>query len=144
MSWVDGVMANLMTRTAFDFTPPRQWIADKLWTGRGRAGSGQSGAGRGGALGVRRWPGRASGGLGPVALASRPPHSRCTGKLARVVHRAVTLALMIAFSIVLLALTLVSGLSAFGWRSLVALAVVVVAAALAGIAFSWRRYFPRR
>lgn len=67
-----------------------------------------------------------------------------TGKLARVIHRAVTLALMIAISILLLALTLASGLSSLGWRSMVALAVVVVAAAVAGIAFSWRRYFPRR
>ena len=60
------------------------------------------------------------------------------------VHRAVTLALML-----LLGLLLVVGMTAYGIGtvdrgSLVALGVVVVGAAIAGVAFSVRRYFPRR
>jgi uncharacterized membrane-anchored protein len=59
-------------------------------------------------------------------------------------HRAITLALMIAGSILLLALMLVSGIAAMGRQGLIALLVVVVAAAAAGIAFSWKRYYPKR
>jgi hypothetical protein len=59
-------------------------------------------------------------------------------------HRAITLALMLAASILLLVLMLASGLSTMGGRGLIALAVVLVAAAVAGLAFSWKRYFPRR
>lgn len=59
-------------------------------------------------------------------------------------YRAVTLVVMI-----LLALLLVVGMTAysiatFSRGSLVALAVVIGAAALGGIAFSYRRYFGRR
>ncbi len=59
-------------------------------------------------------------------------------------HRAITLAVMIAGSLLLLAVMLIGGLSQMGAQSLIALAVVVVVAAIAGIAFSWRRYFPSR
>ena len=60
------------------------------------------------------------------------------------VYRAVTLALMILLGLALLAAMTVYGVSTFSGQSLAALAVVVVAAAIAGIAFSYRRYFPRR
>jgi hypothetical protein len=59
-------------------------------------------------------------------------------------HRAIMLALMIVGSVLLLALMLASGLSTMGGRGLIALVVVLVAAAIAGIAFSWKRYYPRR
>jgi hypothetical protein len=61
-----------------------------------------------------------------------------------VIHRAVTLALMIGFSLVLLAVMVASGLGTLGARGGIALAVVVAAAIVAGAGFSWRRYFPRR
>lgn len=59
-------------------------------------------------------------------------------------YRAVTLVVMI-----LLALLLVGGMTAYGIAtfsggSLVALAVVIGAAAVGGIAFSYRRYVGRR
>jgi hypothetical protein len=59
-------------------------------------------------------------------------------------HRAVTLAVMIAVSVVLVAVMTIHGIATFSAGSLVALLVVVVAAAVAGILFSWRRYFPGR
>ena len=60
------------------------------------------------------------------------------------VYRAITLALMILLGLALVAGMTAYGISTFSAQSLVALAVVVVAAAIAGIAFSLRRYFPRR
>jgi hypothetical protein len=59
-------------------------------------------------------------------------------------YRAVTLALMILCGLLLVAASTIYGISTFDRSSLVALLVVVVAAAIAGIAFSYRRYFPRR
>jgi hypothetical protein len=59
-------------------------------------------------------------------------------------HRAITLAVMIVVSLLLLAVMLLSGIASMGGQGWIALAVVVVAASIAGIAFSWRRYFPRR
>ncbi len=59
-------------------------------------------------------------------------------------HRAITLVVMIAGSLLLLAVMLVGGVSQMGGQGLLALAVVLVVAAVAGIAFSWRRYFPSR
>jgi len=59
-------------------------------------------------------------------------------------HRAVTLAVMIAVALALVGAMTAYGISTFSGQSLAALAVVVVAAAIAGIAFSYRRYFPRR
>jgi hypothetical protein len=59
-------------------------------------------------------------------------------------YRAVTLALMILFGLLLVVASTAYGISTFDGGSLVALLVVVVAAAVAGIAFSYRRYFPRR
>jgi len=51
---------------------------------------------------------------------------------------------MMLFGLVLVAAMTAYGVSTFSGRSLIALAVVIVAAAVAGIAFSFRRYFPRR
>jgi len=59
-------------------------------------------------------------------------------------HRAVTLILMILCGLVLVGAMTAYGVSTFSGGSLVALLVVVAAAALAGIGFSYRRYFPRR
>jgi predicted membrane protein len=59
-------------------------------------------------------------------------------------HRAITLVLMIAASLALLAAMTAYGVSTFGVGSLVALVLVVAVAAIAGIGFSYRRYFPRR
>lgn len=59
-------------------------------------------------------------------------------------HRAVTLALMILAAVVLVGAMTAYGIATFSGGSLVALLVVIVLAALAGIGFSYRRYFPRR
>jgi len=59
-------------------------------------------------------------------------------------HRALTLVVMIAFSLALFFAMTVYGIGTFSSGSLVALVVVLVAAAIAGIVFSWRRYFPGR
>ena len=59
-------------------------------------------------------------------------------------HRAITLVVMIVGSLVLIALMTLQGIQEWSSQSLVALAVVLVAAAIAGAAFSFRRYFPRR
>ena len=59
-------------------------------------------------------------------------------------HRVLTLAVMIAFSLALIFAMTVYGIGTFSSVSLVALVVVLVAAAVGGILFSWRRYFPGR
>ncbi len=59
-------------------------------------------------------------------------------------YRAVTLVLMIVCGLALVASMTAYGISTFSGDSLVALLVVLVAVALTGIAFSYRRYFPRR
>ena len=58
-------------------------------------------------------------------------------------HRAVTLVVMMLLALGALALLLFAGLAKFDSRSLVALAVVVLAAAAGGIGFSWKRYYKR-
>ena len=58
-------------------------------------------------------------------------------------HRAVTLVVLMAISLALIVAMTVQGIREWSSGSLVALGVVVVAAAVAGIAFSWRRYFGR-
>lgn len=57
-------------------------------------------------------------------------------------YRAVTLALMILFALVLLGAMTAYGIATFSSRSLVALGVVLTVAAAAGVAFSYRRYGP--
>ncbi len=59
------------------------------------------------------------------------------------IHRAVTLALMILISVALVVAATWQGVQSWNGRSLAALAVVIVAAAVSGIAFSWKRYFGR-
>lgn len=59
-------------------------------------------------------------------------------------HRAITLVVMIVGSLALLALMLAGAGEETGRSGLLALGLVVLVAAVAGIAFSWRRYFPGR
>jgi hypothetical protein len=60
------------------------------------------------------------------------------------VHRAIVLVLMMVLTLGLIVLMTASGIASFDAHSLVALTVVVVAAAISGVAFSWNRYFKRR
>lgn len=59
-------------------------------------------------------------------------------------HRAVTLVVMLLVSLLLVVGMTAYGIGTFDSGSLVALLVVLVVAAVAGIAFSYRRYFHRR
>jgi hypothetical protein len=59
------------------------------------------------------------------------------------VHRAIVLVVMMALTLGLIVLMTVSGIASFDAHSLIALAVVVAAAAISGVAFSWNRYFKR-
>lgn len=59
-------------------------------------------------------------------------------------HRAVTLVLMILLAVLLIGWSILVGVATISSQSLTALAIVVGAAAVAGAAFSIRRYFPRR
>lgn len=58
-------------------------------------------------------------------------------------HRAVVLVVMMVLTLGLLVVFIASGVASFDGRSLIALAVVIVAAAISGVAFSWNRYFKR-
>jgi len=60
------------------------------------------------------------------------------------VHRAVTLGLMLLLAGALILWAIAVGVSTISARSLIALVVVLGFAAVAGAAFSFRRYFPRR
>ena len=51
---------------------------------------------------------------------------------------------MMGLTLGLIVLMTASGLASFDVHSLIALAVVVIAAAISGVAFSWNRYFKRR
>ena len=59
------------------------------------------------------------------------------------VHRAIVLVVMMLLTVGLLVVMTVSGIASFDSRSLVALIVVLLAAAISGVAFSWKRYFKR-
>jgi hypothetical protein len=59
------------------------------------------------------------------------------------IHRAITLAVMLVISLILVAAMTWQGVQSWNGRSLIALVVVVVAAAVGGIAFSWKRYSRR-
>ena len=50
---------------------------------------------------------------------------------------------MMLMALALIVLFTVSGIASFDAHSLVALVVVLVAAAISGAAFSWKRYFRR-
>lgn len=58
-------------------------------------------------------------------------------------HRAIVLVAMMVLTLGLVILMTASGIASFDGRSLIALAVVLVAAAVGGVAFSWKRYFKR-
>ena len=60
------------------------------------------------------------------------------------IHRAITLAVMLVLAVALIGAMTAYGVANFDARSLVSLLVVILAAAIAGVAFSYRRYFPRR
>jgi hypothetical protein len=53
------------------------------------------------------------------------------------IHRAIVLIAMMLLAVGALALLIADA----GGKSLVALAIVLVAAAIGGVAFSWKRYF---
>ena len=57
-------------------------------------------------------------------------------------HRAATLIVMMVLAVGLFVVMTAGAISTFDARSLVALAVVV-AAAISGVAFSWKRYYKR-
>ncbi len=59
------------------------------------------------------------------------------------IHRAVTLVAMMLLAVGALALLLIPGIATFDSHSLIALIVVVIAAAVGGVAFSWKRYYRR-
>ena len=58
-------------------------------------------------------------------------------------HRAVVLVVMMLLGIGLVVLMTATGIANFDGHSLIALVVVLVAAAISGIAFSWKRYSRR-
>jgi len=58
-------------------------------------------------------------------------------------HRAIVLVVMMLIAIGSLVLLASAGIASFDSRSLIALLVVVVAAAIGGVAFSWKRYSRR-
>ena len=58
-------------------------------------------------------------------------------------HRAVVLVAMMLLGVGLLVLLTAGAVQTFDNHSLIALGVVVVAAAVGGVAFSWGRYFKR-
>ena len=63
------------------------------------------------------------------------------GKLTRVkLHRAIVLVVMMLIAVGALVLLTATGIANFDSHSLIALMVVVVAAAIGGVAFSWKRY----
>jgi uncharacterized protein YfiM (DUF2279 family) len=59
-------------------------------------------------------------------------------------HRLVTMILMTILAIGALALMLAGAARSLDGRSWIALAVVVAGAAAGGVAFSWKRYFPKK
>jgi len=58
-------------------------------------------------------------------------------------HRAIVLVVMMLIALGALALLTVAGIASFDRKSLIALLVVVLAAAISGVAFSWKRYSRR-
>ena len=58
-------------------------------------------------------------------------------------HRAVVLVLMMLLAVGAFVLLTAAGIASFDSRSLIALVVVVIAAVISGVAFSWKRYTKR-
>jgi len=66
------------------------------------------------------------------------------GKLTRVkLHRAIVLVVMMLIAVGALVLLTAAGIANFDSHSLIALVLVVIAAAISGVAFSWKRYSRR-
>ena len=59
------------------------------------------------------------------------------------IHRAVVLVVMMLISLGAFGLLTAAGIASFDGRSLIALLVVLVAAAISGVVFSWKRYSRR-
>jgi protein-S-isoprenylcysteine O-methyltransferase Ste14 len=59
-------------------------------------------------------------------------------------HRAAQLIVLMLLSLGALGLLLAGALRSLDRRSLIALGVVLAGAAAGGLAFSWKRYFPKR
>jgi drug/metabolite transporter (DMT)-like permease len=59
-------------------------------------------------------------------------------------HRAIALVAMMLLGVGVVVLLTAAGIATFDAHSLIALGVVLVAAAVSGVAFSWNRYFKRR
>jgi hypothetical protein len=55
-------------------------------------------------------------------------------------HRAIVLVVMMLIAVGAFVLLTAAGIANFDSHSLIALVVVVVAAAIGGVAFSWKRY----
>jgi hypothetical protein len=58
-------------------------------------------------------------------------------------HRAIVLVLMMVLAVGAIVLLTAAGIANLDGHSLIALAVVLVAAAIGGVAFSWKRYSRR-
>ena len=58
-------------------------------------------------------------------------------------HRAATLVVLMLLAVGLLVMMTAGAIESFDTRSLIALVVVLVAAAVSGVAFSWKRYYKR-
>jgi hypothetical protein len=59
------------------------------------------------------------------------------------IHRAMTLVVMMLFGAGLVVIFTAGAIANLDAHSLISLAVVVVLAAISGVAFSWNRYFRR-
>ena len=59
------------------------------------------------------------------------------------IHRAITLVVMMVLALGLFVLLTAGEVANFDSHSLIALGVVVLAATVSGVAFSWKRYFRR-
>ena len=59
------------------------------------------------------------------------------------IHRAIVLVVMMLIALGAFILLTAAGIASFDVRRLVALVVVIVAAAIGGVAFSWKRYSRR-
>lgn len=59
------------------------------------------------------------------------------------IHRAIVLVVMMLIALGAFVLLTAAGIASFDGRSLIALIIVLAAAAISGVAFSWKRYSRR-